>query len=857
MSMNKHHKSVSRQVHHERHRKNTGARAVDWRRLLQIMAENTPEESLEWISDGMKLEIPRETLATILDNEGDNKIGSIRRRTGATVKISRDESNVLLSGTRRAINKATEEFRKIAGSMTVTRLYTPLGPGEAKTEDLTQEDAFFMPPLSREEGAMAQRRSTKQHVYTLPTPLVWTPKGVEDYVAQLVDSVVERSMHAPLYGPVSREVLVDHERAVAKRLERLFQNDTARKVASRSALKLALAYLCDKGDKYLPEARRLFVLMDQRGLPMDTDVFNIMLRSAVTTRNLHKFYQTVQLMTSRGHAPNLDTWLLLLRVLESVEVRAHVLQTMYIKNLLCSNDAIERVAEEMAMMDAQHAVGQGKDLPTFLREQAQRYGCSWLTRDAGNKVLYVLGAHDRFDEAFALLYKMGETSARIPAKRVQERLAVRPDIGSFNTLIVRAQARGKLPLAINVLRLMKLRHLARQPDVGTLQMLFEMAWKFRMRTSIVAIWRYACLARLASFLMRMRVASLLAGPDGRVVPARSRENGMGYIKESQYRALGGEVLARELAGGREALESLRAQTRRIWEDRAPPQKIATFAAKALALAFGNFGPSVALGQVLAQAMLVDTRCLRAKKSRSLPDLLGSARVKTLVLWRRTDRQDGWVDLAPLEMSRTERITPGDHFADEWESEGWDAPEGPAVDDKRADIGSPDGSEDGGESESGTNIFHAESHVPSSREAPTDKDIEKSESTSEPAPIMQKRIAIINPHVWADDDDIGDGMSGLDGDGGHHTPLQRENEREITAAVDELSKSYLSFRYVLGDPDEDDEDGDMEHAMWGPEEDKARVTPRKYGSRKVAETSEARGRGAAGDAGLEEEESWWK
>lgn len=847
VDIGKYHKSVTRQVRHERHRQNTGAHSMDWRRLLQIMAENTPEESLDWVSDGMKLEIPRKSLTAILKGVGDNKISSIRRRTGATIKISRDESNVLLSGTRRAINKATEEFRKIVGRMTITRLYTPLGPGEAKTEDLTQEDAFFVPPLSREEGAMAQRRPMKQHVYSLPIPLAWTPKGVEDFVAQLVDSVVERSLHAPLYGPISGEVLVDHERAVVRRLERLFQNVTARKVAPRSALKLALAYLCDKGDKYLPEARRVFVLMDQRGLPMDADVFNILLRAPVKTRDLHKFHRTVQLMMSRGHAPNLDTWLLLLRMFESVEVRAHVLQTMYIKNLLGSRDAIERVAEEMAMMDAQHAVVQGHDLPTFLREQAQRYGTSWLTRDAGNKILHVFGAHDRFDDAFALLYKMGEASARVDEKRVQERLALRPDTNSFNTIIARAQVRGKLPLAINVLRLMKLRHLARQPDVATLHMLFEMAWKFRMRASIVAIWRYTCLARLTSFQMRMRVASLLGIPGERVVPARSSKEGRGYITEPIHRALGGEALARELAGGREALQKLRAQTGRLWGDRAPPQKIATFAAKAFALAFGEFGPSVPLGEVLAQAMLVDVRCLREKKARTLRDALASARVKTLVLWRRTERQDGWVDLAPLDMGRTERITPRDQFADEWESEGWDVPEMPAVDEKGTDIvGSPDGSEGGSASEGGTRIFHTESDVPSS-----------SESTAEPAPVMQKRIAIINPHVWVDDDDMGDGVPDLDGGGHHRTPLQRENEREIVAAMDKLRKNYMSFRYVLGDPDEDDEAGDMEHAMWGAEEDKVKFkTSRNDGSRKAAGASEDGGKGGvAGDATLKDSSRW--
>lgn len=769
-SWREHHETVSAQVYHERNRENVGARSADWRKVMEIMAQHTPEESLEWIEGGMKIEVSQGVLAGILDHGGDDKIGSIRRRTGAAIKVSRDDATLLVSGTRRAINRATEEFRRIAGNMTITRLYSPLGPGEVRTEDLKTDENFWTPPLTREEGAYWRRRKIKQHIYTLPMPLTWTPKSLEDYVTALVDTSVERSLHAPIYGQIPGQILVDHERATVRRLKQVFQTVPAHTAASCSAYKLAFSYLCERGDKYLPEARRLFVLMDRHGLRMDTDVFNLLLRAPVKTRNLRKFQQTLGMMVDRGYAPNLDTWLLFLRLFESVKVRSYILQAMHFKNLLGTSEAIERVAKEMATLDAGYAVRAGKDLPTFLKEQEERYGRSWLTRDAGNQVLDVLSAHGRFHDAFAFLDKMAENHALIPQSHVQERLAARPDTTSFNTIISHAKVKGKMPLAVNILRKMKTRNLARQPNTLTMHLLFEMAWKARMRTSIVVLWRYAVLARALSWRMRVRVAALLSGkveadPD-------ARDSTQRILTASVHRALGGEAMARELAGGPRALQRLRALAARFEDGKPQPQaprKISALASRALSGVFEGFGPSTALGRVLAQAVLVDLRCMRAKKAGTLRDLMATAKVKRMTMWqRRPVDEDGWVDLAPVErLAKDVRISPDDEWVDQWQSEGWEVPHrvwGEEADAKDGPESSPRG---------------------------TESDTCQSTKDVEPEPATMKRMAIINPRVWADDPDEGD-----------LTKLQLQNEQAILSALEELSESYGNSMPVSADSDEE-------------------------------------------------------
>ncbi|KAF3761177.1 hypothetical protein M406DRAFT_108424 [Cryphonectria parasitica EP155] len=812
-SWREHHKTISAQVYQDRNRRNQDAKPADWRKVLASMAQNTPQESLQWIKDGMKIDVPRRTLAAILDDVGDDKISSIRQRTGAAIKIARDESTLLLSGSRQAINRATHEFRRIADTITITRLYSPLGPGEAKTEHLGKENIFFEPPLSREEGAFPGRRFITHHIYTTPIPLAWTSEALEEYVAGLVDSVVAPHLHSPLYTSTKGVKLLDHERATTRRLKRIFQNVPAQKVATCAALKIALSHMCEKGDKYLPEARTLFVIMDRRGLKVDVDVFNILLKAAVKTRNLRKFQQILGLMNSRGHAPNLDTWLLFLRMFESVEVRSYILKSMDNKNILATPEAIQLVATEMAAMDAEHAVTQGKSLSTYFSEQKQRYGENWLTRDAANQAIDVFASHGRFDDAFKLLGMLGKRHVGTFSNRHKDRLAVHHDASSFINIILHASRRGKLPLAVNVMRLMKTPALARQPNAAMLHLLFEMAWKSRLRTTIVVIWRYACLARLTSWRMRRRVASLLDGKFG--VTGDD-------LTESTYRQLGGEALARELAGGDAALTSIKTNLHRLWgAGPFPRDELGTFTAKALPLAFEHFGPALDIGKVLCQSILLDYQCLRAKKSGHLSDVLQRAKIKNLPLWRRYSHEERWVDLAPLVPDSSTEIKPDDTWPEEWDSDGWDIlPKAwePGHNKPRAAISNPRGMPLDPPPLSGKAALEErrDSEIPymleggksyesaSSTENSEDETATKHESTSAAEELItEKQMCIINPRVWAEpDEDISARAQEP------QTEVQKQNEAAILAALDELRKEKTHIRYVISNTENN---GDEERA----------------------------------------------
>lgn len=780
-----HQGNISTQVYFDRNVQNLKHEGIyihpdstDWRHVLSLMVSLTPEESVQWIEDGMKIELSERKLAAIMDNGGDERIGAIRRRTGASIKVSRADSptassTLLVSGTRAGINSATAEFRRIAGRITITRLWAPLAPDEAETETFSDDD-FFVPPLTREEGGLWHRYKVDYNAYTTPWPAHISFSSFEKYVASLTDSIMHPHLNSVLYNPTKHAVLLDHERAVVRRLKRAFMNYEARKWISCSALKLALSFLCRKGDKYLPEARSIFVMMDRFGLRMDADVFNMMLRAPTTTRNLRKFRRTVLLMTKKGFSPNLDTWILFLRMFESVEVKSYVLQAMNSKNLLGTPEAIQRVAEEMAPFDTEHAINQDKDLSTFMQEQSERYGPDWLTRDAANQVLDVLCRHGRFQDAFELLNLMHAHVESIPLEDKDDRIAHQPDVVSFNTIISHAKTQGKMPVAVNAIRKMRTTAFSTQADRTTFGLLFEMAWKSRLRFSLSIIWKYASLARLTTWRMRYRVAALINGE-----PKSGGKRVDHGISASTYAQLGGERLARDLVGGEQALAKIRS----LAEGRNRAE-LGVLAAQCWPEAFREYGPRISLGHVLSQAVLRDLSCIAGKnKRRASPAEEGHKFLPSAMpLRKRVRKHEFWVaELTPLEDEGPHPIGPGDKWVLD---------------------------ETLGQAKRKLKVLNMPSQSPKDEPAAHDEERPPEE---EPDPSETKMaswdryqrvgMAILDPEVWAD-------IQGEDHgpEAGAKAPprhdIQRRNEHDVLAALGRLEVNYLSFRKVVSVPDDE-------------------------------------------------------
>ncbi|CAK7266081.1 hypothetical protein SEPCBS57363_001915 [Sporothrix epigloea] len=256
-------------------------------------------------------------------------------------------------------------------------------------------------------------------------------------------------------------VLNSHVYTVVNLLLSLFHNEAVRHALSMSAFKMALAFMCKHGETYRPEVRSLFERAESVRVPMDTETFNILLASQVTTQDLRNFGATLALMNRRGMKPDLTTWLLFMRLFESEEVKRHILRTMHASrhDLLDLPDALRSIAQEMAEYDAQRAVIQRKQqemkqewihnlgyqgapesqltaqeqdnaasifVDEFMAQQTEKYGLGWLSRTAANRILEVFGSYGLFPECMAVLTSLRQELSHRSYKEAYREQQQRP-----------------------------------------------------------------------------------------------------------------------------------------------------------------------------------------------------------------------------------------------------------------------------------------------------------------------------------------------------------------------------------------------------------------------------------------------
>lgn len=324
-----------------------------------------------------------------------------------------------------------------------------------------------------------------------------------------------------------------HDRAVIDILHRIFHEPAARAALSMSAFKMALEFMCRRGEAHRPDARALFVRMEMAGLPMDTATFNILLESQVKSQDLRNFGTTLLLMHGRGHAPNVETWELFLRIFASADVKRHILRAMYARGLLDQAAAVRRVAGEMAHHDTEQALrvaergvrshsGRAFSLDRFLVHMAARYGDGWLGLSAANRVLGVLATHGRFPDCARLLQHMPRSPAEAQHQRLQVQHAAAhfryqpplptvatqpPDVVSFNIVLTHCKEQRSLANALPFVHLMDALRVA--PDPITYQLLFRTAWLRRLPHVLGVLWHYACAAGLDNYWVRRRVSDFM------------------------------------------------------------------------------------------------------------------------------------------------------------------------------------------------------------------------------------------------------------------------------------------------------------------------------------------------------------
>ncbi|KAK1770965.1 putative pentatricopeptide repeat domain-protein [Phialemonium atrogriseum] len=503
-SERRNHQGITAQLRLERIRAAQSAPPPNWRAVLHTLTVWTPKYS----EDTVEVVLPEDAASLLFSDAVDN-IWDIQSRTGVTMKIESGAAKdgpqtLLLSGDRRAIDKAIEDILSVTKKITSVLLSRPVDRS-GSLYPLEGQETSSTPPVSIWDGqtSFARPYALTRRAEDIPRPSSWTKRSLEEYVIALTMGRLPPTLASTIYPKG-----MSHDEAVIQQLHQTFNDPTARPALSSSAFKMALAFMARKGHTFRPHSRALFVRMEMFGMRMDTEVFNLLAESAVKARDLRSFSMTTNLMVKRGHRPNLRTWILFLRLIKSEEVKRYILHAMNHTELLDSPSAAREVAKEMASHDIDRAIQQGKDLQTFLTDQDALYGSDWLSRDAGNKIIEILGRHGRFDDCGDFLDVM---SRSIPGG---------PDVVALNTALTHCKVQNDLHRAVDLLERFdnsnnsnntaeQQQRGAAVPDAITYHLLSELGWRHKLPHVTGLVWRYSCLVNKTSYRMRRRAADLL------------------------------------------------------------------------------------------------------------------------------------------------------------------------------------------------------------------------------------------------------------------------------------------------------------------------------------------------------------
>ena len=468
----------------------------DWRAILDLLTKWTPE--LAAPQDAIKVTIPRESLQILLSDSQRN-LWNIKSRAGRcriTLYQPPEQANadpyIMLGGLPTAITAAVTEILSITSKAKVLNLQgsSSTGPHDgrpfsdaAPSVTVTQIGVRVTPILEHKTPVPHKPYNLEMRADRIPRPREWTFETFEQYVAALVMGSLPPGLSDKLYHGIGGDT---HQNAVVAQLRAAFDDPAASAAISSPAFKLALSYLTQDGETFVGHAQALLERVRTLGLPMDTEVFNMMASTATESKNLLAFKVMIDLMLAQNLKPDTQTWLLFLRIIEAEEVRRYILHSMLTKGLLSDPHTVNSVATEMGEHDAYRAIQLGQDTDAFLAGLRELYGPEWrLTRSAANRYLNILARHGKFDDLKKLLRHMWTNQDS------------KPDTMSLNTILARCRYQRKVIFAVKIIRMFD----EQDPTIAdqhTMQLLLELARHTSRPHLFGAVWRYAHLVELTT-----------------------------------------------------------------------------------------------------------------------------------------------------------------------------------------------------------------------------------------------------------------------------------------------------------------------------------------------------------------------
>ncbi|KAG5971838.1 hypothetical protein E4U56_006511 [Claviceps arundinis] len=375
-----------------------------WEQTMRVLKRmNTKHSGSEMAA--IRVSLPPDTSTAV----GSKRVEFMDSTTGTAAKLRivanrLNPSSLLLRGKSAVIASAAEELSKEYPGARIfklghvstldlesTQLWPPVENAVGHSTDVLAEGVSSPSPPAMEDGFLLHEESRTYWIdepyEKTPKPSVWTKESFETYVKALVRGKLRPHLAMKYYRKKRMDGhLIDTEGIRVRMIMDAFEDPSARECITLPVFKLALGFMAMKGG-HRALGDQLFALAEEIHLPMDTEVFNIMLEGYAAKRDVIFFHQTIQRMEMRCFVPNARTWLIFLGLVQRGDARRQIISNMYELGLFSGAATQRGIARVMASDDAYAAFRAGKTLEQFLADQTRRYGQGWFTTGAKNAII--------------------------------------------------------------------------------------------------------------------------------------------------------------------------------------------------------------------------------------------------------------------------------------------------------------------------------------------------------------------------------------------------------------------------------------------------------------------------------------
>ncbi|WQF88632.1 Putative tetratricopeptide-like helical domain superfamily [Colletotrichum destructivum] len=477
---------------------------TNWRATLEIMRMRTRPLKSPWQTRARRISVGPD-LGNKLLYEVDHTIWDIQEQTRCHIELywpedangreSNDGIHLLLSGDEDALEHASEEILRLA-SQSGNKISIDGVIDSTLLTTKTEESSSCTVERLWESSVESQRPGYVGHYtyfrpyHKIPKPLKWTPQTFLAYITAITNVRFPERLVSRHY----RSGTAANEAAISL-LHAAFEDRATSKAHSVRAFKKALQFMELHGHSHRDDAREFLRKRTESTLPIDTGTFNIVLSGSVKVKDLYNFDSVLRLMIHYGCLPNAQTWSLFLELTESEQVRRHAIHMMHRLGLFTDPVAIRLIAKTLVVHEIHRVRDSWPGIREFLRSQNAKYGTSWVSRGAMNKMMNELGRLGHFACCQDLLDIMAQLPSTTPTSL------------TINMILLHARSQRNFTIALLVLR--RANELGIALNEQSYHELFSLAFRLRKPNAMGLIWRYACLEGKTSWYMRRRVSDLM------------------------------------------------------------------------------------------------------------------------------------------------------------------------------------------------------------------------------------------------------------------------------------------------------------------------------------------------------------